>query len=206
MATMEELLRAHEKDISKLKNRPSPRQQPGFPMTASSVAGVGVVVAGPGIVEFAASSGNLDIDGIFTPDFEDYLIYLDIYSSTAATNLVAQLRNSGGLYQNLTGYRSGQQTMAYAGASTYSGPVQSGSWTYFGGSSGLGGGSSEIKLFSPGRVGTEVKGTGETVSSSGRVAWWVWCNSAVGLATGLRLNVPSGTITGRLRVYGINPN
>jgi len=205
IATQEELLRQHEKDLLKLKNRPQARQIPGTPMTASAVAGVGAAVAGPGIIEFTLASGSIDIDGIFTTDFEDYKMYLDIYGSTANTGFAAQLRNAGGVY-GAVAYRAGQFTMAYAGSTSYASAVASTQWPYFGASSGSGGGSSEITMFSPARANAEVKATGETISSGGRTSWWAWCGSGVGSATGLRLGIPTGQITGRLRVYGINAN
>lgn len=205
-ATQAEMLRNHEKSLLKLKNQPSPKQQPGVPMTPSAVAGTGAAVGGPGIVAFTNASGNIDIDGIFTPDYEDYLIYLDMISSPAAITFSAQFRNAAGLYVNATGYRYGLQTMAYAGASSYASPTQGPQLGYVGSSSGPGGGGSVFTVYSPARAAAEIKLAGDGVSSGGRYAFWGWVNGGIGSAVGMRL-IPSGsTFTGAMRIYGINPN
>lgn len=204
-ATQAEMLRKHEKALSKLQLQPSAKQQPGVPMTPSSVLGTGAAVGAPGVVTLTNASGNIDIDGIFSAAFEDYLLYLDLFSSTASTPIVAQFRNAAGLYTNATGYRYGQFNLPYATATNYVAPAQGASLGYFGSSSGAGGGSSEIKVFSAARPGTEIKILGEGLSSGGRTSFWGWVNSGIGAATGIRIAPSSGSITGALRIYGINP-
>lgn len=206
IATQEELLRQHEKDLSKLKNRPAPRPLLGFPMTPSSVVGTGLAIAGPGMVALTASSGALDIQDLFTDDFEDYLMYLDLYSSTVSTNIAMVFLNASGPYSPATAYRYGVQNLPYATTVNYTSPVQGPNLPFFGASSGAGGGANDYTIFSPHRAGTEVKVAGRQVSSGGMAQTWGWCNSGVGQATGIRLAPSSGTITGMLRCYGINPN
>lgn len=205
-STQSGMLRNHEKDLARLKTRPSPIQQPGVPMTPSSIVGTGAAVGGPGTVLFTAATGAIDIDGIFTPDYEDYLLFLDVYSTSSAQTFPLQLRNASGLYAAASGYRYGLTTAAYlASALAYSSPTAGTSWARGGSSSGAGGGHAELKIFSPARGGTEVLMKGYDVSSSGEVSFWGWCSSAVGQATGIRYSL-AGALNGALRVYGINPN
>lgn len=205
VATQAELLRKHEKDIAKLKNRPGARPTLGFPMTPSSVVGTGLTVAGPGMVALDLASGTLDFLDIFTDDFEDYLVYLDIYGSTAAASIAMQFRNAGGAY-SAAGYRIGVQNLPYAAASSYTAPAAATNLPFFGTSAGAGGAANNWTISSPHRLNAEVKIAGQQVSASGMAQIWGWVGSGVGQATGLRLIPSTGSHTGMFRCYGINPN
>ena len=207
-STQEELLRQHQKDISRLKSRPNPLPVVGYPMAPSQVNGTtGIAIGTVGQVVFAnAQSTSFDIRDIFTTDWDDYLLYLDIYTSSVAMKFLMQLRNSAGTY-TAADYRWGAETKLYGGASAWTSALGSSNvQNAMGGSSGTGGGSLEATIFSPARTGTEVKMASRYADSAGLVIGTAWCGAGVGIANGIRLSPSPSTavFSGVLRCYGIN--
>lgn len=206
--TNEELLRQHEKDIASLKLRGTPSPTIGQPMTPSGVSGTGGAVGGPGVAILTNVSSFIDIQNLFDTDYEDYILYLDLYSTNAPLTVALQFLNASGVY-NAAAYRSGVQTSSFGGGATSYASAAAAAINIgeIGRSSGAGGGSSELRIMSPSRSGTEVKLFGSNVNSGGKFDYWGWCGTGVGIATGIRIAPSTGTIvSGAVRCYGINRN
>lgn len=65
------------------------------PVIPSSVSGTGITVGPSGIMPLVSATGTLQINGIFTSEFENYRMEIGITSSTANMTILGQLSNGG---------------------------------------------------------------------------------------------------------------
>lgn len=181
-------------------------------LVPTSVAGTGATIRADGAIIFAASAGTINIDQVFSADFDDYEYVLDIETSSAAAVLTVQLRTGvhGSEVTNTTSnYRWTNLANLIAGTTptpTGSGATSIGN-VQIGRTSGVGGTSHTGQIAKPNSASLEKKFTSHGADSAGGAIWEGWAASAIGAATGFGLTFGSGGsvtgVNGQLKLFGI---
>lgn len=170
-----------------------------FPISPSSVAGTGVTIGSDGVVNFAAA-GTININGVFSADFRDYRVELEVTAASADLVVNGRLRASSS--DSSSGYANqfliGSGTTATAG-------VGATDLFYFN-ISGSRRVSSGLTLRGPALASPSVISTtlgGFPNSGDGHVGNSVSQHTAATAYDGFTAYVASGNITGYIRIFGV---
>lgn len=174
-----------------------------FLIRPSSVSGTGISIASSGGVVGTSVSGTLDIMGIFSSRFDDYLIKLRYEKASNATEtfastfLVGSTPVSAALYftQTLTSVAGSGPTLAYAGGQTSMGTLLDSSGMKI---------VSDVLVYSPNKA----ENTHVSVTSVGRGSSPSMTQRSTGLETndqltGIRFTNGQTLSNFRMKIYGM---
>lgn len=170
------------------------------PVAPSAVSGTGATASPNGIISFTGST-SVSVDGIFSTDFDNYLVLIDVSSASAASQIFARLRyasadDSAANYNTQFLYANGATTTAaqFKGAN---------SWQLTAGGTSVGHGI-EARLYGPAQprltkgIADSIDYDVSDVTIASRI---VLGTKNAAAANGLTFFANTGTITGTAQVF-----
>ena len=176
-----------------------------FPIVPGGSAGTGVLVGPAGVVTFTNAT-TVSLNQCFTTAYENYQIVVDVTNRTAAVALLMVLRTAG--TDNTAAVYSAQRQGTTGTTATAPAQAINGVNWAIDGSALIGTFHSDISMFGPmlaaatGAQNNGVARSGTTIA--GHNGWFD--HSVATSYDGFTLSVGTGTITGTIRIYGLNNN
>lgn len=174
-----------------------------------SVAGTGMSINAFGTVVMAAATGSIQMDQLFSPEYDDYEFEWDVDTSTSAFAVAAQIRTgvSGSEATDASAHYRWARAVNLLGAAsvavTSGGAAGVSQTTYnFANLNGAGGDSIRGTIMQPNIAAHETRIFLTDVNSAGRDDRMAWVDNAAGALTGLSMSLSAAT-TGKFRLYGL---
>jgi hypothetical protein len=169
-----------------------------IPVIPTSVSGTGVSLGAYGTVLCSASAA-INMDGVFTTDYDDYRVVITGNTSVAA-NVTGFMRASGA---NITGAVYGYQYLQAVGAtSTASNSSGATNWPFHTGSTGEI--SVVLELHSPASASRNTRGESTSnvyTSGTQTLSHFAVRRGATAAEDGMSVNVSTGTFTGEVKIF-----
>lgn len=168
-----------------------------FPVTATSVAGTGVTLGQSGRVSFTGAT-SVSVNGCFTAAFDNYKIVFSLSSKTAVVDTTFRLRAagvdaSGANYNYVRGLDTGTSRVVASNATATSSVLDFGTSV-----------DNDLTLYAP--FLTQASRFINLSAGPGGVATIGCYHTLSSSYDGFTIAMPSGQVTGILRIYGYNNN